>query len=481
MKTSSKGNCHWDASFLGPSATKPGRPHGVMHASSSSLSWGTPTDPGPPRPPTHDGWYVVTWSRDRGMLGFYADEVLSFCFLFLLQAVKRFRQKSETGAFFWVFLVVVFQWSFPHNKSLCVKPEQGHFYIYIFFHLVTMDFHINVARKLKGLFVVCGKHEQHPLQDVAIPSRKIVTPQKYSLVSWQLNQWAPEHVYIYSKQYPKIHNFFQGGSDTHLCPSNFFCEAVAVVWVKKTKRFMPRHIDATAVINVIIYPLPTVKTVNVILNQPGVNLSQWSLMHSQFTSHQTEMNLAYRIKESCPNNNCSFQPSVSNQMNQIQSIIKFYPVYSTVEYSCVNDSFQIKGTPNVTCLHSGEWSELPVCENRHYSVNYTSFLISILVFPSLAFVAYTLWLWCRRRDKSPKQRRRNKKFDALVSCNFGHDRFVAETLIPKFEENQDPPFKLNYHERDFYLGAKILDNIQDAIENSNSAIFLICQRFVDSI
>ncbi len=33
----------------------------------------------------------------------------------------------------------------------------------------------------------------------------------------------------------------------------------------------------------------------------------------------------------------------------------------------------------------------------------------------------------------------------------------------------------------FCLGAKILDNIQNAVENSNIAILLICQKFIDSV
>ena len=45
------------------------------------------------------------------------------------------------------------------------------------------------------------------------------------------------------------------------------------------------------------------------------------------------------------------------------------------------------------------------------------------------------------------------------------------------EEDRD--FKLFIHSRDFILGRDIIDNIEEAIEGSNSAIIVMSQGFVD--
>ena len=56
-----------------------------------------------------------------------------------------------------------------------------------------------------------------------------------------------------------------------------------------------------------------------------------------------------------------------------------------------------------------------------------------------------------------------------------------DTILPELEENQNPPFKLCIHSRDFKPGDPICDNIQKAISQSNSAIIIMSQAFVDSI
>ena len=57
---------------------------------------------------------------------------------------------------------------------------------------------------------------------------------------------------------------------------------------------------------------------------------------------------------------------------------------------------------------------------------------------------------------------------------------LRTTIIPELEQKHDPPFKLCVHENDFELGKKIFDNMQTAIENSNSAILVMSQGFLDS-
>ena len=176
---------------------------------------------------------------------------------------------------------------------------------------------------------------------------------------------------------------------------------------------------------------------------------------------------------------CTTPPQVAHAMlvNQNQSGNFSFPMHSVVEYSC-DSKFELKGDPVVSCLYSGKWSELPHCEEKKSIPPMVLMSLSIIC-ALLVFFGFVVWLLNKKRANWPK--RRNKTYDALVCCSVdGQEAFVANTILPEFEDNQNPPFRLCYHDRDFRLGKNILENIQNAIENSNSAIFLICQRFIDS-
>ena len=72
-----------------------------------------------------------------------------------------------------------------------------------------------------------------------------------------------------------------------------------------------------------------------------------------------------------------------------------------------------------------------------------------------------------------------ESFDAFVLYHFDSDDiFVIDTIIPELEKNRN--FKLHIHSRDFTPGCDIKDNIEEAIEGSNSAIIIMSQGFVDS-
>ena len=75
---------------------------------------------------------------------------------------------------------------------------------------------------------------------------------------------------------------------------------------------------------------------------------------------------------------------------------------------------------------------------------------------------------------------RNRDFDAFVLYHFDtNDDFVINHLLPELEEIKK--FKLCIHSRDFAPGRDIKDNIEEAIEGSNSAIIIMSQGFVDSM
>ena len=76
--------------------------------------------------------------------------------------------------------------------------------------------------------------------------------------------------------------------------------------------------------------------------------------------------------------------------------------------------------------------------------------------------------------------KRNRIFDAFVLCHFdSDDAFVVETLLPELDENRN--FRLYVHSRNFTPGRDIKDNIEEAIEGSNSVIIIMSQGFVDSM
>ena len=75
---------------------------------------------------------------------------------------------------------------------------------------------------------------------------------------------------------------------------------------------------------------------------------------------------------------------------------------------------------------------------------------------------------------------RNRAFDASVLYHFDSDDiYVLDTILPELEENRN--FKLYIHSRNFTPGRDIKDNIEEAIESSNSAIIIMSQGFVDSM
>ena len=77
---------------------------------------------------------------------------------------------------------------------------------------------------------------------------------------------------------------------------------------------------------------------------------------------------------------------------------------------------------------------------------------------------------------------RSRRLDAFVSFHHSgpHRDFVFNKILPELDENHDPPFRLYIHDRDFELGEDIIWNIEIAIQQSNSAIIVMSQGYVES-
>ena len=188
-----------------------------------------------------------------------------------------------------------------------------------------------------------------------------------------------------------------------------------------------------------------------------------------------------------------------------------YTALDTIDYFC-NKGFHMEGNKSVFCTYTGEWSESPKCLP---TTKFKSHLLAAVLSPIL-FLLTTLLIMVtvkhrmhlkaqKKADMETKQVefdvilmetnaadrpllplqrkldfKRNKLFDAFVLYHFDSgDDFVLNHILPELEEKRK--FRLNVHSRDFRAGHDIKDNIEEAIESSNSAIIVMSQGFVDSM
>ena len=209
---------------------------------------------------------------------------------------------------------------------------------------------------------------------------------------------------------------------------------------------------------------------------------------------------------------CKSSPLVKNSaVLNYSNNNNYYSVWDTIDYSC-NEGYEIEGNSKITCKYTGEWSKLPKCLPATKSKSHTL----VVVLPLLLFllatllvmvtVRYRIHLKAKRKvDMETEQVeldetlmemkgadrpllklkrkldfKRNRFLDAFVLYHFdSDDDFVLNHIIPELEESRK--FRLCIHSRDFRVGCDIEDNIEEAIEDSNSAIIVMSQGFVDSI
>ena len=183
-----------------------------------------------------------------------------------------------------------------------------------------------------------------------------------------------------------------------------------------------------------------------------------------------------------------------------------YLLPTVAEYSCT-EGFKLHGNKLTKCFRSGQWSLTPDCsaEQRNFwlllllpvLLILLTVLVSIIVctqkmkrdhifkrhrrqrrpshLTEIKLMDETL-IPLKRTKKSPEKPRRH--VDAIVIFNFDSDNnFILNKILPELGEAR--AFKLCIHSRDFIIGRK--NNIEESIGNSNSAIIVMSQGFVDSI
>ena len=158
-----------------------------------------------------------------------------------------------------------------------------------------------------------------------------------------------------------------------------------------------------------------------------------------------------------------------------------YQAKSKVEHDCVNETFHMEGNRIVTCLYNGEWEEIPMCKRRYESLNPLSVVLPLLPIP--LFLLIIILLLRRLACATQENLTRIKEYDAFVCYEYNEkdENFAEDIIRYELEEKCDPPFKLCLHRRDFKVAWDIMWNIRNAIQNSNSAIIVMSQEFVDSL
>ena len=198
---------------------------------------------------------------------------------------------------------------------------------------------------------------------------------------------------------------------------------------------------------------------------------------------------------------CPAPPAVEHaQIEEHRNVSEVYPWHTKVTYVCDNETYHMEGNSTITCLKNEHWSHVPDCvEVVQITNNQRNLKILEIVLPAVFVVLLALTSSClvvlyKRKLKLKRisfpdtftldntTLTRMKKYDAFVCYHFDtDDTFIKNTIIPELEQNHDPPFKLFIHEIDFTPGSTILENMQVAVQNSNSAILVLSQGFVDSV
>uniref|UniRef100_H3B5L2 Toll-like receptor 2 n=1 Tax=Latimeria chalumnae TaxID=7897 RepID=H3B5L2_LATCH len=92
----------------------------------------------------------------------------------------------------------------------------------------------------------------------------------------------------------------------------------------------------------------------------------------------------------------------------------------------------------------------------------------------------TLWLWIKaKRNPIVDLVQKNLDYHAFISYSERDSLWVSNNLLMQLENN-NPPYRICIHERDFKPGKAIITNIIDCISKSYKTIFVLSKNFVQS-
>ena len=180
---------------------------------------------------------------------------------------------------------------------------------------------------------------------------------------------------------------------------------------------------------------------------------------------------------------CDRPPNVTNaNVQNVSELNDTYLVHSKVFYLCQPGTYMI-GANAVQCQYNGNWTQPPTCKKIiKYSNNLIKTLLPVMVVLLFLLVTLSGGIIYKRRKKDPKLYRQ-KDYDAFVCYSYETTdaNFAEKTIRAELEENIEPALKLCIHRRDFLAAWDIMWNINNAIKNSNSAIIVISQDYVNSL
>ena len=117
--------------------------------------------------------------------------------------------------------------------------------------------------------------------------------------------------------------------------------------------------------------------------------------------------------------------------------------------------------------------------------------VVLIVFCALASLVYRNWWYLRyykRQQKNNREMQRQQRhvlldaevfqYDAYVCYHSSSRRWVIDLLVPELEDNEG--LKLCLHDRDWFPGRTILDNVVESIESSRKILLLVNNGFASS-
>ena len=179
---------------------------------------------------------------------------------------------------------------------------------------------------------------------------------------------------------------------------------------------------------------------------------------------------------------CDSPPDVTNGTRILNATRKnTYELHDVVQCKCVDETFKMIGNRSITCLYSGEWSHpTPKCKQRQINVLHPFYIVlPVLIISLMIYTSFVLCVWCHKAKIQTITR--NRQYAAFVCyCYEGQDADFGEKIIPQ-ELEKEYGLKLCIHRRDFKAGWDIKWNIMNAIRNSNSAIIIMSQDYINSL
>ena len=153
-----------------------------------------------------------------------------------------------------------------------------------------------------------------------------------------------------------------------------------------------------------------------------------------------------------------------------------------VVYSCYYETI-LEGKKFVTCKLNGQWTTPPRCVKKPKANILPVVLPSLLVLlVVMLLIGACIYRKRRKKKWASVEITRRKQYDAFVCyCYEGRqDADFAEKIAPQ-ELEEEHSLKLCIHRRDFKAGWDIKWNIMNAIRNSNSAIIIMSQDYINSL